>query len=487
MRRSLVAVVVLLVAAAPRTDASRAQELGAPNIDNKARPAVITPDRIPRLARWLKAVDRHEPGEPDDPVDEVSSWTIAELRGIWVDVNVLSQLMRNIKLSHFLVSGENRSNATSIAYSSQQLRQMATLACAAGGMLVSNPDCLDIKAAIGLDDDLVTLAAHAAAERSRTGDPNYVLRRGALLHGDAAMLRPHGPVEPLSPGSPAFGPQSWRMDINDGRGTDVGLTAIHWDIARLALDRVLPRNSREPAPQRDPMVRAWYRATAAWMQWREDHDTLHLAHARRIFPDDPDLLFLSGCQHETYASPAIQAAAHSLALPAGFTVDIGSDRAELRQAEGFLRKAVVANPRMGEAHLRLGRVLGLLGRHVDALAELRQAEPMLAGDELQYYAALFAGADEEALERWDAAREQYQRASALFPLAQSPFLALSELAHRRGDRAGAAAAMQKVFELPSAFDRERDDPWWRYHVVQARNAEELLDEVAAPFRREPIQ
>jgi tetratricopeptide (TPR) repeat protein len=142
---------------------------------------------------------------------------------------------------------------------------------------------------------------------------------------------------------------------------------------------------------------------------------------------------------------------------------------------------------MGEAHLRLGRVLGLLGRHAEALAELRQAEPLLTGDELQYYAALFAGAEEEALDRLDAARERYQRASSLFPLAQSPFLALSELAHRRGDRAGAAAAMQKVFELPAALDGERDDPWWRYHIVQARNAEELLDAVVAPFRRGPLQ
>jgi tetratricopeptide (TPR) repeat protein len=444
----------------------------------------VSADRIPRLERWLKAVDRHEPGESDEAVDEVGSWSIVELRGLWVDVYVLAQLARNPKLAHFVVKTDTQASGVEIRYSSQQLRQLATLACAAGAMLASDLYCLSLKAASSVDEALMTLVTHAAAERSRTGDDNFVMRRAALLHADVAMLHQHAPVEPFATtAAPLIGPQSWRIDIADGRGVDVGLTGVHWDIARLALDQVRLPNSDRPAPERDAMVRAWYRATAAWMQLREDHDTLHLDRARRIFPDDPDLLFLSGCQRETYASPAIQAAARSVVLPSGLSVGVESERAELRQAEGFFRRALAVNPSMGEAHLRLGRVFGLLGRHAEAAAELQQALVLIDDPELQYYGQLFAGAEDEALGRFDAAHAAYQRASAMFPLAQSPLLAISHLARRRGDRSGAAAAIQKVFDLPAAIDRGLEDPWWRYHTAQARNADELLEALREPFRR----
>lgn len=473
MRRVLCAVVLVAAAAgAVRTEsASSAGPIQA---------GAVIADRIPRLARWLKAVDRHDPGERDEATDEVAEWTNAELRVLWVDINVLAQMKRNVKLKRFIFKTEAQARATEVHYTDLQLRQLATLACAAGGMVSSNPDCLAIKAGTALDGDLVKVAAHAAAERARSGDDNYVMHRAALLHADVAMLQPQGRVEPFST-TPTIGPQTWRIELSDGRSVDLGLSAVHWDIGRLAVDQLVP------APARDAMARAWYHATAAWMQFHEDHDALHLDRARQLFPDDADLLFLSGCLRETFASGAIQAAARSVVLPTGLTVGVGSDRAELRQAEGFFRRALTLRPEMGEAHLRLGRVLAELGRHADAAAELGQALALVKGDELRYYAELFAGAEEEALGRSGAARDAYARAAALFPLAQSPLLATSELATRRGDRAAAQAAIRKVFELRAALDRGRDDPWWRYHVAQARNVDELLDAVRAPFRREPVQ
>jgi Flp pilus assembly protein TadD len=202
-----------------------------------------------------------------------------------------------------------------------------------------------------------------------------------------------------------------------------------------------------------------------------------------MFPDDPTLLFLSGCQRETYAAPAIQSAARAIALPAGLTVGVQAERAELRQAETFFRRALALTPDVGEAHLRLGRVIGQLGRHVDAAGQLRQALTLVDDDQLRYYGELFLGAEEEALGHFDAARGAFEKAAALFPSAQSPLIGLSELAHRRGDRPGALAAMQKVFALPNAANIGRDDPWWVYHAAQARNADALLDAVRAPFRR----
>src|SRR5207245_4617154 len=136
---------------------------------------------LDRLQRWLKAVDRHEPGEQDEAVAEVGAWTNAELRALWIDVNVLTQLMRNVRLARFIVQGEGQRGATEIRYTSLQHHQLIAFACAAAAMMAER-DCVDARAANGLDADLMRLAQHAGAERTRTGDANYVVRRGALLH-----------------------------------------------------------------------------------------------------------------------------------------------------------------------------------------------------------------------------------------------------------------------------------------------------------------
>jgi len=361
---TIVAIAIALVAAGARAGA----QPGASGL--RTLEVVVTPDRLDRLEAWLKAIDRHDPGEIDDATNEVGQWTNDQLRGLWVDIGSLAALLRNLRLNQFAIRPDGQGKPTPVRYRSPLLERLKTLACAAAGQLADR-DCVEMHATQSLDDDLVLLAAHARAERDRTGDVNYVLKRAALLHADIAMLQPHALVEPFSEPvrqGRTLGPRSWRIDISDGRSLDVGLTAVHWDIARLALDHVRPPKSDKPAPERDAMVRAWYRATAAWMQFREDHDTLHLEHARQIFPDDAELQFLSGCQRETYASPAIQAAARSVTLPTGLTVGIESERAELRQAEGFFRRAIALRPDIAEAHLHLGRVLALTGRHAEAAA-----------------------------------------------------------------------------------------------------------------------
>jgi tetratricopeptide (TPR) repeat protein len=98
---------------------------------------------------------------------------------------------------------------------------------------------------------------------------------------------------------------------------------------------------------------------------------------------------------------------------------------------------------------------------------------------LRYYGELFLGAEEESLTQYDAAFDAYHRAAALYPTAQSPWLALSQLARRRGDRAAALRALQQVFDLPSEPDR--DDPWWTYYVAQARNIDQLFEDLRRPF------
>lgn len=444
----------------------------------------VADDRLDRLEYWLKAIDRHIPGTDDDAVLGVAGWSNPQLRWLWIDTNVITQLIRNPKLVRFTVRTEGGGTASAIPYGPDQLRRLRVLACAAAGGLVSDSPCQAVAAGNATDPELRLLAAHAAEARQRH-DVNYVLRRGALLHTDAVLLGPAAPAEPLS-GAAAAMPQRIRMQILDGQDLGIRQSPVHWEIARMLLDYVQPPDMDRPAPSKDDMVRQWYRATAAWMQQVAEHETLHLDRGRGLFPSDADLAFLAACEHETFASPAIQVAMRTTTAPVGFSFTIGNDRTELKEAETLFRSALALRPEFPEAKVRLGRVLGLLGRHEDAAKELVHAQAVVDDPLLQYFVALFLGAEEEALGRYDSAREAYERAAAIEPMAQSPWLALSQLARRRGDRASALRALQQMFDLPS-IEPERDDPWWQYHVLQARDATDLLGAVRRPFLPETRQ
>ena len=99
----------------------------------------------------------------------------------------------------------------------------------------------------------------------------------------------------------------------------------------------------------------------------------------------------------------------------------------------------------------------------------------------------FSAAEEEALGNRDAARAAYEQAAELFPKAQSPLLALSQLARRYGDRPAALRAMERLFTLPDEDRNEHDDPWWWYYVAQARDADDLLEAMRQPFLSERLQ
>jgi tetratricopeptide (TPR) repeat protein len=234
------------------------------------------------------------------------------------------------------------------------------------------------------------------------------------------------------------------------------------------------------------MVRQWYRATASWMQLREDHDKLHLTRARELFPADPDILFLSATQRETYAGAAIQSAVRSAVLPTGVTMDVGSDRSELREAEFLFRQTLQVKPDYPEARLRYGRVLDALGKHAESAAALRRAVADLTDRQMLYYGELFLGAAEEALGNRDAARVSYEHAAELYPRAQSPLLALSKLARRYGDRGGALRAIDRLFALDGEERDAHDDPWWWYYVAQARDGESLLEAMQRPYLTERL-
>ena len=421
--------------------------------------------RVLRAERWLKAAFSHQPGFKDDAVAEVSLWSDAQLRALFVDEGALAQLMLNPLRANVKVAtvGGRRQPP---AYSTWQIRRLRVLACAASGELHRDA-CTRLTAEDEIDPTLTRLAK--AAEAGAAG--SVVLRRGALLHGDIAMFGP----EPVlaSEGDLAGDGGKIRVQLQDGESNGFNAAPIHWEMARQLLDYVKPSAT-------DTFVPRWYVATAMWMQYREQHDTAHLTHARALFPDNADILFLSGCQQETYAGPAIQSVVRSAVLPQGFSLDVASEGVALRDAEEYFRRALAREPARHEARIHLGHVLIARGRAAEAASELAQVDPAGQPALLQYFHAIFLGAAQEALGRFDQARESYSRASMIFPSAQSPYLAMAALATRRGDRATALTETQRVFDLP-VVTREPDDPWWMYHVSHTRSVEALFEQLYAPF------
>jgi tetratricopeptide (TPR) repeat protein len=196
-----------------------------------------------------------------------------------------------------------------------------------------------------------------------------------------------------------------------------------------------------------------------------------------LFPNDPVLLLIAGSQHEAYAEPRIQGpmdlmrnlGVSTIALPA----------AEREIAAGFLQRAIDADPQAAEPRIRLGRLLGLRGRHEDARRELVRALAQPLPPAIEYYAQLFLGTEQATLAQPDEARRAFERAEALYPHAQSPRLALSRSLRDTGDR---DAALSAVLGL----DREPQpgaDPWWAYATTHVTGAGTLI----AQLRQEAAQ
>jgi hypothetical protein len=312
---------------------------------------------------------------------------------------------------------------------------------------------------------------------------NEVRRRGALLHMDTAMIlsadpkqaaEPNPPREPARPGHRP--PASYSVRGSDGEFKGLHQRGVHWQFGRTLLDGL------DPPPSLDDTALRWYRAAAAFMANRSEFADLltHVDKAISLFPDDPEILFISGCLYEAFGSPRVRAIVESSALPTGVRVYVPSLRESWRRAERHFRRAIEVRPGFAVARLRLGRVLHMLGHHDAALKELRDSVARTTEPSTLYLAALFEGGVREATRDQNGARAAYERAVVLFPQAQSPYLALSRMARTRGDRAEAFAMTERALNRQARG--EHDDPWWAYHLWHVRHEDVLFAELRQPFR-----
>lgn len=445
----------------------------------------MTPDRLLRLEQWVNAVAAHQPGERDDSTSTVNAWGLRELQGLWIDLNTLARVMRNRSAGGFTAT-TREGFVVRLLYTPAQLRAIATLACVAGGYLdpsgAAMPSghparqCVDSVPLNELSTELREAALRFGRARAARGDDNMVFERAALLHSDIAMLERPMAI-PVSTPSLPVGPRRIQLEMMDGNPVSMTLAGLHWEMAETALEYVQPADATRPAPSRDPFVRQWYTATATWMQKEERHDAQHLDNARRLFPDDAVLLFLSGCEHEAYASPAIQAPLQAARRMPGSP---GSSTEEWRRADALFRDAMRADPDAMEVRLHRGRILSLLGAQDDAVAELERARMALSDPQQRYYAEVFLGRALEDRGDFAEAQQAYARAHDLAPGAQTPLLALSQLARRRDDFEGARSAIEELAHLADTSDDS--DPWWFYFVSHAQHADALVADAWAMVR-----
>jgi tetratricopeptide (TPR) repeat protein len=378
---------------------------------------------VATLRVWRTAVEDHQPGTRDAAAVGVNAWSRRDLTTVLTDLVSLRDLLLKAKAKLGQASG-------TISYS----RHFFTI-----------PDIEDL---LGLTHDEVAQA-----------DFNRLLKRAAILHTDIATLL-------AGESTPFQTPGNEMLRSQDGRAS--GFTGtVHWEVARKLLDAVTPD------PAGNEFVRAWYRATTAFLQYELNlaYADPHLERAREIFPKDATLLFDSGCLDEMYAGPLVQGVARSAGAVAGSKVR--TPTSHWRQAERFFRDALAADAGMVQARLRLGRVIGLLGRHEEAIGELQRAVEASDDPLLRYYGEMFLGGERRALGQDAAARTHFERAARLYPSAQAPYVALSDIGRRAGDRTAALDTIRRMFSVTADLER-LVDPWWEYHRVAFSDADQLM-------------
>jgi hypothetical protein len=388
------------------------------------RPAKYS--RLQRLEQWTAALERHQPGEADGALNAFGDWNARDFAELKITIYSVLQLLNDPTIRTFFRPPlPNRRAPTQVFYSRDELRQLIEVVKRLKGLGV-----------------------------------NHMLRRGAMLHMDAVALGTGGDSRRGGGRSDFF---IVKFDDGQGLGNEDALGQI--DFARFLLEQVRPNpDDFRPKPSGDDWVRRWYRTLIAYMLQEQHFNVMDVERGLELFHDDPEVLFISGVLHETLAAETVQEPLRkSENLRVG--VRVRSGKGELSLAEDLLRRAVKRSPTFPEARLHFGRVLAELGQHKEALQELTQALPAIQDHTFQYYGQMLVG--RSAAETGDAARARaaFERAAQLVPAAQSPLIALSQLAYSRGDADEAAALLARVGELPAL---ENDDPWWFYSTTAGR-------------------
>ena len=432
--------------------------LGLGAFNPSAQPQVQPTQRIygfEALQSWLRVVRRHTIGAVDDAARDAVKMPPIEQQQVIADL----QLVRLLVLQAGRQGTVQNSGGTSNSKTpSADLR---------GKRLTLD----QLAPLLGLTDQetggpMTASAIADAGSQARLAIAQLMIR-AALLHSDVAMAPP-SELPPPKPTGPRLAQTA--VQLNDGRETAVLSVSIHFAIGRESIALVMPSIGG------GAVARQWYLTTLAFLQGTRNYDALfpHLDTARIALANDARVWLWSGAAQENAAAPPQQ-------VGAGVTNGkIDSPTLLLARAEAFYRRALELDAACAECSLRLARVRQLSGQMEEAATLIARAEPKLTNPVLRYYAALFAGRSAEALNKITEARAAFERAMSLFPRAQSPRLALADLAFRDSESSQALTGVRTMFV--TADRSNSGDPWWYYDVSLVMNWRELV----ADLRRNAI-
>jgi tetratricopeptide (TPR) repeat protein len=207
-----------------------------------------------------------------------------------------------------------------------------------------------------------------------------------------------------------------------------------------------------------------------------------LTKALRYFPGDPALHTVLGSMTETVASlrtyPLPPGSPEAMTQnPGGYSSERGGyggvlPDATLGEAEVHYAQALLFDPKLDEARLRLAHVRLLNGRTEDALRDLERVATEARQPRQRYLARLFAGYARQRLGDLKGAVAAYRASLAHGPRAQTALLALGRSLDQLGDQAGAQEAFASASALDAPFD-----PWWSYGAGQPERFDDLVAEL----------
>jgi tetratricopeptide (TPR) repeat protein len=229
----------------------------------------------------------------------------------------------------------------------------------------------------------------------------------------------------------------------------------HFRVASDLVDRV------DGKAEYQAFVRDWYLSLACFHHGGDlSLSEYFLKEAMRIAPEDPFLHLAMGSTYEIASW-------------------LSRDRGRLGDAEDHYRRALQLDPKMAEAHLRLGRILDERGggkREDEALQELGWVATYADDPHLVYLAHLFLG--DLYLERDDypTAIQSYRAAVDAAPQWQTGYLSLSQALQVSGDRDGASELMEQALEVP-VFEPDYLDGFRLYRLGQMGKLPDLLEKM----------
>lgn len=332
------------------------------------------------------------------------------------------------------------------------------------------------------------------ANRYRQGHRDDALVAVGLWTGERTRREVQGLLQ-LRPFDPALAFAAALLHVHRALLGSVGVTLEYRGQHLAAATRLLLASADAPVSADSAgLARRMFLLVALALE-----ETLDVGAAHEVvraglerFEDDAELLTILGMTLET--GPSMRAydlppgaKSRSFNARLGFTVEGSGSRGEWRslpestlgQAEAAFRRALAADPGLGEARLRLGRVRLLQGRAAEALPDLQRVAREDGSLRRRYLARLFEGRAHEKRKDLESAARAYRAAVTVEPEGQSARMGLG----RALDLLGRGNEAQEAFTRALGTHGQPGDPWWSYARGDVERLEPLVAELQAAVSR----